>query len=198
MPRNEKKPAGTGLAPVPAKKPNTAKTSAKVGRKPRDTPAVVTAICDSLRAGSTKKHACAAARIDEATLYKWLADPTKAALKRQIDEAEAEAHGNAAKAVTAAFQPQQEVVTVIDRHEETRLAPDGTPYQHVTITEKTTIRERPGDWRAGIEYLRRRDRDSWSDRREMTGKDGAPLEAVLTLKDALGADDPKNPLSDFE
>jgi len=32
----------------------------------------------------------------------------------------------------------------------------------------------PGDWRAALEWLRRR-RDGWQDRKEITGKDGSPL-----------------------
>ena len=40
-----------------------------------------------------------------------------------------------------------------------------------------------GDWRAAMEYLKRRDRDNWSERQEITGADGSELEIKLTWGD---------------
>lgn len=217
MPRNKKsQPAVTGAA-KPAPKPATKKPpqippaesankppapkpsrSAYAGRKPRDTPERIGVILNVLRSGNPYKDACAAAGIDQSTFYKWLNDPKKAAFKQAVEEAEAEARRNATAAVTAAYNPQEEIRTVTDRIEETRFDKDGNPYQYVSVKTHTTVIQRPGDWRAGIEFLRRRDKENWSDRRELTGKDGNPIEGVLTLKDALGMDDAENPPKGFE
>jgi len=39
-----------------------------------------------------------------------------------------------------------------------------------------------GDWRAALEYLKRRDRATWGDNVQVTGKDGGPIETTnITL-----------------
>lgn len=41
-----------------------------------------------------------------------------------------------------------------------------------------------GDWRAALEYLKRRDPENWGDRQslEHTGKNGAALETTITVR----------------
>lgn len=38
----------------------------------------------------------------------------------------------------------------------------------------------PEEWRANVEYLKRRFRDRWSERTELTGADGRPVEMSVT------------------
>lgn len=47
----------------------------------------------------------------------------------------------------------------------------------------TIVKAAPGDWRAAESWLKRRRRDEWSERTELTGKDGTGLEIVVKWVD---------------
>jgi hypothetical protein len=73
--------------------------------------------------------------------------------------------------------------TVIETKTRTIKKPDGTieqvPYEATKTITRRTVSHIPGDWRAAMEYLARRDPDNWArsapQKHEVTGKDGGAI-----------------------
>lgn len=101
----------------------------------------------------------ASVRNDEAMYVQFFHDTTRAQAAARVA-----AVGTVRSAIKGTTQNERRTETF----SETRLRrlPDGSeqPYQYVREVVTVTEREVPGDWRAAIEYLKRRDPDNWSDR----------------------------------
>ncbi len=77
---------------------------------------------------------------------------------------------HAAISFRAGMNPSKTITEHTETVTETRLrtikSDDGyteqVPYQHVKETNKDIITNHPGDWRAAMEYLARRDPDEWA------------------------------------
>ncbi|HKA54676.1 MAG TPA: hypothetical protein VKJ47_13540 [Candidatus Binatia bacterium] len=145
------------------------------------TPERVARLLEGLKAGMTRMACCGAAHIDRETLTRWEKRyPSFAAQVRQA-EAEAEARYSAIIA-KAAFGHE---VTI--RREVTKpvvvktVDANGIKHEHLEhITEVTFETRRETDWRAALEWLKRRRKEDWSERAELVGAAGDP--AVLTIR----------------
>lgn len=136
-------------------------------------------ICRLLANGVTDKDMCAAVGIAVSTFYKWLADAEKAQDKSRLNandkiliafseavmRARAKARIAATKTVLkSATRGQRTVEQYTETRTETRTRKDGTPYEvsYTVSTEK--VIQHPPDFRAAIEYLKRRDGEHWSEK----------------------------------
>lgn len=168
----------------------------KVGRQTKLDRKVQTQICGLLSQCVTVTDTCGVVGINKSTYYGWLAraeaearrletepegtepHPDEAPFLEFLDaviRAEAKAKEVAAKTIHNAMLPYATTEVKTETFTETRLTSYGAPYEYKKQTESETVRSYPGDWRAAVEYLKRRDSDQWTERQEITGKDGGAL-----------------------
>lgn len=161
-------------------------------------PDLGTRITDLLARGVTVADACEAVGINEATYYGWAARGrtetearqqedergSKLALKTQarrekeqpfleffqaVTRAQADARIRAVETIRSALEPYEEESTSVEQFSETRLGKDGKPYTYERKRVRKTKTTRPGDWRAALEYLRRRDPENWTEQTTVAG-----------------------------
>lgn len=145
------------------------------GRKSKLTPTLQQEIVDNLTLGCTVRDCCELAGLAEGTFYRWCEQ--KSEFKEAITQAQAKARRAAVMAIriNLAETKSKTAETVI--FEETRLrwvaikneagqviGKEQQPYTYRKTTVTNREAQTPPDWRAGVEYLKRRDRDHWSDK----------------------------------
>lgn len=150
-----------------------------------------------LSTGVTVADTCDAVGIAKSTFHDWVkrGEAGDEAPFSEFSDAVSRAY-NAAKVkaigtLRAAMSPYNQTQTVKKTFTETRLTRGGVPYEYKRVEETKSVTRYNGDWKAAVEYLKRRHPDEWSERFEHTGKDGADLfdaELRATLK-ALGIDE---------
>ena len=109
---------------------------------------------------------------------------------------------NAAVQFRSGMNPSQSVSETTVTTTETRIRTvrhsDGrvedVPYEHVKSEKRQTVTHNPGDWRAAMEYLARRDPENWARMKlELAGKVdtgiGTLLEAIRNAKSDGGPTD---------
>lgn len=109
-------------------------------RKTALTPDVQKRICDALRAGNTRRAAALYGGIAESTFYLWMTrgkDPR----------------------MTKKGEPYKEDVPFMEFMEAVTRAEADCEVWHVANIKK----QAEGDWRASVEWLKRRRRDDWSE-----------------------------------
>lgn len=113
----------------------------------------------------------------------------------------AEAKVNAAIVFRQGMLPADIVTETTETVSETRLDKDGKPYQYTRTVTRRQVTHQPGDWRAAVEYLERRDPANWSKHTVLRGADaqGRPGPIPITfvrvaapVKEAMdeGSDNP--------
>lgn len=175
-----------------------------MARPTKLTKALQSKIVAALKTGATVADMCQHVGIGESTFYLWQdigqacidgrvhdrAPETDAEKARYIEfveaviSAQADAKAAAMKVLRTAMEPHQQVSTKVKTYKETRINKvTGEPYEYVEVQEEKTITTFPGDWRAGVEYLKRRHFDEWGDKskQEISGTLG--IEDVRTLSD---------------
>ena len=139
--------------------------------KSKLTPELQATVCDLLAAGNTDKDVCAAVGIHHSTFYDWLKRGDEAtrgkfsAFSDAITRARADARQGAVDALRQAIKGGGRTVTektVLDT--ETRMGKDGQPYEYRKEHTERAVTYHPSDWRAAVEYLKRRDADNWSEK----------------------------------
>lgn len=177
------------------------------GRKSKLSPELQARVIQLLSAGVTDDAMCHAVNIGVSTFYMWLdrgqkeidrinatrgdgIEPKESErLYVEFSEAITRARGNAiANAVLALRQgmmPNEAKEESIETFSETRLDKSGKPYVYTRTTQKTKVIKNPSDWRAAVEYLKRRDRDNWSERQEFTGANGEQLQTPIVYLPAI-------------
>src|SRR5215510_3663877 len=144
------------------------------------TPERVTRLLDGLKAGMTRSAACGAVGIDLDTLNRW--QRRYAGFAVQVKQSEAEAEARYTSIISkAAFGHE---VTI--RRETTKplivktVDANGIKHEHLEhITEITIETRRESDWRAALEWLKRRRKEDWTERQELVGAEGQP---ILTIR----------------
>lgn len=81
----------------------------------------------------------------------------------------AEARIRAVETIRSALEPYEEESTSVEQFTETRLDKAGRPYTYTRKRVRKTTTKRPGDWRAALEYLKRRDPENWTEQTNITG-----------------------------
>lgn len=148
------------------------------GRKPKYTPDIHKQIVDLIATGNTIKATCAYVGISDETFRRWL---QKVDFMADIERAKGQAHIGAVFAIRSAIQGQQETSVVTETFTETRLNKNGEPYEFRRTTTKNVITNVPADWRAAIDYLKRRDPEHWSDKIEIKLDYGLTPDKVNTI-----------------
>lgn len=167
------------------------------------TPDTQQKIIERLQAGSTIKSTCDSVGIGERTYYQWVEignaynnDEDHDRMPRLIKDREAMAQfaqeatrAQADGMITAAIQfkkgmlPSDSESVTTKTIKETRIGKDGTPYEYVKQETTRTVTKHPGDWRAAMEYLARRDPENWARQKvshEVSGPDGGAIETKHT------------------
>lgn len=118
--------------------------------------------------GVTVTDVCAHVGISKESFYNWLDRGREGeALFADFLDAVTRAH-NAAKVVAietikVAMLPRVETQRVVKTYSETRLDKDNQPYEYKEVTSTVTRTPMLGDWRAAVEYLKRRYPEEWTD-----------------------------------
>ncbi len=156
-----------------------------MARKTKLTPELQRVLETHLALGCTIENACAQAGITRQTFFNWFRRGEKSrngvyfSFFDAITRAKVQAHTASVKAIRLALEPTETVTNSTDTITETRLKTvkheDGTieqvPYEYTKTTLKQSVTKHPPDWRAGIEYLKRRDSRNWSDKLVITVED---------------------------
>ncbi|MGB1287145.1 MAG: hypothetical protein ACPG7F_11470 [Aggregatilineales bacterium] len=145
-------------------------------------------ITEALSAGATIAATCANVNIGESTYFSWLERGEKELKRREgkrvregtrewvreqtfvefleaVTRAKASGLVQAAAKFRAGFEEYERVTITKETVTETRLDKDGKPYEYTKTVEKEVTVYEPGDWRAAMEYLARRDPDNWARQR---------------------------------
>lgn len=147
-------------------------------------------ILDRLRAGATVQATCDSVGIHKSTFYDWLKRGEEAKSGKFSDFSDEATRAQADGMITAAIQfkkgmmPSESESVTTKTVSETRLKKDGTPYEYKKTETTRTITQHPGDWRAAMEYLARRDPDNWARqtiRHDIGNADGAAFEQRITV-----------------
>jgi transposase-like protein len=144
------------------------------------TPAVRKIIVDHVKIGATVEDACALAGITETTFYNWMQAGRNSdsgvrfeffeAVTRARKEASVAAiitlrrsFSNEAKTVTRKREQFTEIRLRTVKNPETGVV-EQVPYEYSKTTVTDIETAAPPDWRAAIEYLKRRDSANWSEK----------------------------------
>lgn len=159
----------------------------KTGRKTKLNLAMQDLIVVRLEHGATIKATCDSVGISTVTFHNWLnrgeAELTRREngnVKNTTDKWQNEqpfvmffnevtrAQADGLIQAVLRFREGMEQSEVVSRAEETvtetRIGKDGNPYEYTKTVTKVTTTTQPGDWRAAMEYLARRDPDNWARR----------------------------------
>jgi hypothetical protein len=150
------------------------------GRPTIRTPEVEAKLYEALHGGSSVRDACDYAGIHRDTFYEWKREFPDFSDNITRAEAECAVRNGAILQKAANGYDTVEVRTTekIAYRERTVKHPDGTVEEikePVPFTEVVTTKGREFDWRASLEWLKRRRRDEWSERQEVTGANGVPV-----------------------
>lgn len=158
------------------------------GRKSKLTTQVHDTIINYISAGATDKDAYTSVGISYDCFYRWLreGEAAKSGQKREFYEAvtraRAQAFANAAVALRSGMVASQTVVDTTDTIIETRIGKDGQPYQYRKVTTRKSVTKHPSDWRAAVEFLKRRDPEHWGDK---IGVDDWHTQAIKDIRNGL-------------
>lgn len=145
-----------------------------MARKSKRNDKLESKIAEYLSGGSTIKDACAAVGIGEATYYEWVNKFPE--FSEIATRAQAVARQRAIEAIRLALNVTEQKTETTELIKETRLRTvkrtlengsvvvEQVPYTHERMIAKTSTTKIPPDWRAGVEYLKRRDKEHWSDK----------------------------------
>lgn len=149
----------------------------------RFTPELRQKIIERLQAGATIKATCESVGLGTSTYYEWLdigrahlSGETHYRMPRNLVERQdladfaeattraiADAFIHASIAFKQGMSPSKTVATTSETTEETRVNPKtGELYTYRKTINRTTTTQAPGDWRAAMEYLARRDPEEWA------------------------------------
>lgn len=139
------------------------------GRKTKLDKTVQNKIVKVLKTGATVADACRYAGITTTTYYNWIergetGEPEfleflDASTRAQVD-AKVVAIDTLRNAMSPTISRTRKIHTVTELKENIY----GKPYEYKKVDEYETIIDMPGDWRASVEYLKRRAPEEWSEK----------------------------------
>lgn len=168
------------------------------------TPTLQQEIVDALITGATIEMVCASVGISKTIYYQWIecglawsSDSshnrmphlikdrnTLAEFAEVVIHAQAQAHMLATEALHSALLPSEVVHNTAEVVTETRInAKTNKPYTYTKEIKRSAITENPPDWRAAVEFLKRRDATNWG----ATLKINIDVKLVIDAIDALKA-----------
>lgn len=139
------------------------------GRKGKYTPELAAEITKLLAGGCIIADVCLKVGISQDTYFKWIKRYPE--FSESVNRAKADANVGAALSIRKAMMPHDVSSGTTKTISETRLRKvrdehgqiSEVPYQY-TKTERSETVSSEFDWRAALEFLKRRDPDNWSER----------------------------------
>lgn len=162
------------------------------------TPDMQHMIITRLSAGSPIETTCDSVGITKQTFYNWLKQGEEAKSGIYFDFFDAVARAKADGLIQAAIRfregmnPSDVEAVTTEVVEETRINPKtGAEYTYKKTVTRKTVTHAPGDWRAAMEYLARRDPKNWAvlQKQEITGADGGAIKFEWSQVMQVLADD---------
>lgn len=140
------------------------------GRPTKLNPQLQGKIVKLLKTGATVADTCQHIGIHRDTFYDWLkrgeaGEPEYSAFSDAVTRAFAAAKVTAIGALRNAMTPYTQKARTVETMTETKLTRKGEPYEYTKRHESETVTTFAGDWRAAVEYLKRRFPDEWSEKR---------------------------------
>jgi hypothetical protein len=122
-----------------------------------------------LKTGVTVADTCAKVGIAQSTFYEWMkrgeADEEPfMEFAEAVSRALVDAKATAIKTLRSAMVPYTNKSRTVETFTEVRVKRNGETYEYKRVMERETVTTMAGDWRAAIEYLKRRYRDEWSEK----------------------------------
>jgi len=151
-----------------------------MARKSKYTPALVDQLLELLRKGNTDTDACALVGVSTETFYEWI--KSKPEFSDTVSHARAAARELAVNAWRSWLVPQVVTEETVETFTETRRNKKGEPYDYVRKTSTVLTKTLAPDWRAAESYLKRRDRENWGDRVDVTS-DGEKIPIAVVKMD---------------
>lgn len=137
------------------------------GRKSPYSPEIAAEIVKLLAGGCIIKDTCSKVGIAQSTFFKWVKE--HAEFSEQVTRARADANVGATLSLRKAMMPHDVSSHTTKTVTETRLRKVRTehgisevPYEW-TKTEQSSTVSNEFDWRAALEYLKRRDPENWAE-----------------------------------
>lgn len=150
-----------------------------MARKSKLTPDTQARIVQLLEVGCTIEDACDQVGVSFQTYYNWRnrGELATSGIYLEFFEATTRAASRArvaaVTAIRSALTTQQQVTDTTETVTETKLRKihkDGAvieePYTYTKTVTRNSVTKLPPDFRAGVEYLKRRDKANWSERTE--------------------------------
>jgi hypothetical protein len=158
-------------------------------------------IVTRLSAGATIQATCDSVGIKKQTFYNWMKRGEKEKEGEFFDFFDAATRAIADGLITATIRfregmnPSQQEAVTTETSIETRLrkvkTTDGKiveePYEYKKTVTRKTVTHVPGDWRAAMEYLARRDPENWA--RQAPQKHEVAGDLTIILKTGQSTDD---------
>ena len=171
-----------------------------MGRPTKLTSELQTEVVTRLKAGATIQATCDSVGIAPETYQNWIKRGTKARngiyFKFFMEATRARSDGliHAAVRFREGMNPSESVTEHTETTTETRLRTvkhdDGSteqvPYEHTKKTDKQIVSHHPGDWRAAMEYLARRDPDEWARQKIQVDVEIKLIVEVVAAIESLG------------
>lgn len=164
------------------------------GRNTKLTANIQREVVRLLKKGATIADTCNYVGIHVDTYFEWLkrgeADESPfSEFSEAVTRAQAAAHIKAVEAIKTALDPLTTNSTTTETYTETRISPFGKEFEYKEVKKRENITVAPPDWRAAVEYLKRRDPKHWSESVKLELSNPALLKELLDLLKANGLDD---------
>lgn len=120
-------------------------------------------ICQLLAVGAIVEDICKKVNLDINTFYAW--QKRFPDFADAVSRARSEANIGATVVLRRAMAPHDDTRTVTKNFTETRIdAKTREPYEYHRVEVIEEVTHLQGDWRAALEFLRRRDPEHWTER----------------------------------